>query len=363
MKVKVNLKEFQEALKKVERGINNKNSLPILLNIKLETSNNEIKLYSTDLGIFIKVAVPANIIEPGAVLLNQKTVKLIYKLKNHEITITDDSITAGNRVIEFRVDNLVDFPEPPQDLNIKYCEITESELKNLLEVKYAAGIDATGSVINSIVIDNNRFVALDGYRLAIREGKFNSELNKVPVSIKSMLILDKLLDDKSNNIFEIYSDERVNDVNNRQWILFKSNNLEVYCTLLQDKYLNYESYLPKEHKTKIVINNTKLLKELNFINEVAKELEYKPVEFNVTNNKLKLKVKDENNILTSELDIIGFEGEGVRIYMNCQYWIDMLKNTDEKIFIVKFRDTLDSVLITNEKETEINLIYPIKINK
>lgn len=363
MKLKVNLKELQEGLRKIEKGIDKKASLPILTNIKLEANNNKINLYSTNLETFIKVTIPTDITEGGVTLLDLKTIKLIQKLKSKEITITDDAIIAGNRVIEFRVDNLVDFPEPPQDLNIKYCEITESELKNLLEVKYAAGIDATGSVINSIVIDNNRFVALDGYRLTIREGQFNSELNKVPISIKSMLILDKLLDDKSNNIFEIYSDERVNDVNNRQWILFKSNNLEVYCTLLQDKYLNYESYLPKEHKTKIIINNTKLLKELNFINEVAKELEYKPVEFNVTNNKLKLKVKDEKNILTSELDITGFEGESVCIYMNCQYWIDMLKNTDEKTFIVKFRDTVDPVLITNEKETEINLICPIKINK
>ncbi len=89
MKIKTNKEDLLKATQIAQNVINERNTLPILSNILIETIKHNLRLIATDLDIGISYIFPVDIIEEGAITIPAKRFfNIIKELPDSGITIT-----------------------------------------------------------------------------------------------------------------------------------------------------------------------------------------------------------------------------------------------------------------------------------
>ena len=106
MKFKCKGNDLLKGLNIAEKAIPNRSSLPVLENVYLDVSNNQLTLLGNDLEIGIKHSMPIQNQEmEGKLLLKSKTLSnILSKLANEEITVEADDknhVKIGTEKVEF----------------------------------------------------------------------------------------------------------------------------------------------------------------------------------------------------------------------------------------------------------------------
>src|SRR6056297_242347 len=121
MKVKLNQKEFYNAIQTVKKAVSSKTTLPILSGILLRTAGNNLKLVGTDLEIGIECFVEADIIEQGDIVLPAKYLaSIVRELPNEEILLSTEptnntsQIKCGNSQFNIHGSAADEFPLLPE---------------------------------------------------------------------------------------------------------------------------------------------------------------------------------------------------------------------------------------------------------
>ena len=87
MKFLVEKKTIFKSLNHIQSIVDKRNALPILSNILIEVSNNELTMSSTDMDISIKETVICEVIEEGATTINAQLIYDIIKKLHDESKI------------------------------------------------------------------------------------------------------------------------------------------------------------------------------------------------------------------------------------------------------------------------------------
>ncbi|OSA84087.1 hypothetical protein B2H84_03090 [Clostridium botulinum] len=274
--------------------------------------------------------------DSGQTIINRSVLKLLTK--DTKVTITDDTIISGNRKIKYIPSELVDMP-----INIENHLATMSmdELKYLLNCSYAMAKDEIRPILNGVCINNNEFIALDGYRLALRKGNFET---KEPVIVAADLIkvINKVKYECNVKIYYNYN-----------YVKFKFGDLEIIGYRQQGNYINYNSIIPEDYNTKVTLKIKPIL-------DILKD--YKKNKFILVDldfQKDKLIIKANNEVATVEESInIGLQGIPLQISFNPDYLMDSFKNYNNATLelincvspmVIKENNKLDLVLPVRKK--------------
>jgi len=347
MKCKVHLKEFQKTIENISKATSK--ALPILTNVKLQAIGNHIILTATNLDIYIKATLDAQIIKEGEILLDKTAINIIKSLKGNEIEITENTIGDLGYKSEC---STIDFPECPILDNNKYFEITEKELQEALKVRHMAG-DKKDQYVNYIMIDQNYMLATDGYRLSVYKMNVNSNMTQVLVCVDSCIdILEKLLT-RTNNVVEVYM--------NSDCVIFKFRNFEVYCKINKDgRLIDYKYFINLAHATKFEVNTKEMLEKLNIV--------YKVLDRQDKNNRIVLTIKDSeivikpyNSDFTIKTSIENFVGNEMEICCNCEFLIGSLKLISSKKcnFAISNYKPYPLLVMRDENGILTNFVLPI----
>ena len=88
MKFKVSQEDFAKALTASSRSINTKSNLPILSNILINCSKNNLEVTSTNLETAIKIAIPCKAEKEGKTTLPGRTLfEFVPQLPEGDITV------------------------------------------------------------------------------------------------------------------------------------------------------------------------------------------------------------------------------------------------------------------------------------
>lgn len=277
--------------------------------------------------------------EKGVTKIDAKILKMLPK--NSSVTITDDTITAGKRKIKYIKNDDVFYPEAIENY---LTTIQGSELKGLLSVEYAIDKDEIKPSLSGICIKNNRFMALDGYRLAIRKGDF--EANEEVVFHKDILpILKKI---KTNEEIKIYY--------NNKYVRFNIGELDVIGSRIEEKYIDIDRVIPNYHTTKVDLKNTKEL--LDLLKDYKKN-DLKVIILNFNNNSLTVSASNEIMSIKDNLDITDIEGDDLEIAFNVDYLVDAFKNYDDAT--LKMTSAVSAMIF--ESENKLDLVLPVRMPK
>ncbi|MFA6878572.1 MAG: hypothetical protein WCQ76_06690 [Fusobacterium sp.] len=280
--------------------------------------------------------------EKGATKINTKILKMLPK--NEPIIITDDTITAGKRKIKYAKN---DDAFKLEKIEEYLTTIDGKELKHLLSGEYALDKDDIRPSLSGICIKDNKFMALDGYRLTVREGSFKAD--KEVIFHKDILPILK----------KIKTEEGIKIYYNNKYVRFNIGELDIIGTRIEEKYINVSKVIPKEYNTKVKIKDIKELLELL---KDYKKNNLQKVKFDFKDDIVK--IASENEIMTVEdsFKIEKIEGDGLEIAFNVNYLIDTLNDCkDSNTIEIEMSKAVAPMII--KSENKLDLILPIRIPK
>ncbi|MCW6124217.1 hypothetical protein [Clostridium sporogenes] len=271
----------------------------------------------------------------GQTLINRSVLKLLPK--DTKVIITEDTIISGNRKIKYIPSELVDMP-----INIEnhLATIPIDELKHLLNCSYAMAKDEVRPVLNGICINKSEFIALDGYRLALRKGNFKT---KEPIIVAADLI---------KVIKKVKYDGNVNIYYNNNYVKFQFRDLEIIGYRQQGEYINYNSIIPEDYNTKAALKTKPILDIL----KDYKKNKFDIVKLDFQNDELVVKANNETTTIEDKV-CINLQGQPLEIAFNIDYLIDAFKNYETATLELTAR--VNPMVIKDNNK--LDLVLPVRI--
>ena len=341
MKFKILRSAFIEGLKSVQNIVAGKGSLPILQNVLIDASGNEITMTTTDLDISIKAVCKCTVEEGGKTTL---PVKLLFsamtKVAEGEVEISVDSnehasISAGNA--RFRLVGMPEseFPKLPNDSNSYVYALPQQTFGEMLrKVSYAASQDDTRRTLKGVLLSfkNSKLtmVATDGRRLALVENEieFPKDAEKdIVLPSKAVCELQRSMTGEGD----------ISLIVQKSQICFTFGDVTIYSKLMDDAYPNYRQVIPKETSEHIEIDRQLLLDALDRASVMTMDEAH--------STKLifeggKLTVTSAASDLGEARDIvpIKYAGEKIEIMFNPSYVMDPLRAIDDDEVTININD-------------------------
>jgi DNA polymerase-3 subunit beta len=331
MKIKIDVEDIHQILKTSTAGnisiIAYENSVYIISDIK--SGKDDLSLDH----VICKADYPW-IEQQGKTLIAREVLQSLPT--NGELTITEDTLECENRKINYKSNSVVS--EPISNFT-EISTINRKIFNDLIEVEYAVAKDETRPVLTGILVNKNEFVALDGFRVAIRKAE---GLNISEILLPSKLIKTyKKIKNKANEITILETADN---------IALKVGNVVVIVAKLQGEYIKYKSIMPAEFSRQAEVNSKELLRLLKSYRNV------KYVKFKFTKKELIIIAKNDTSTIEDKLDC-KFEGENLEIAFNHKYLMETIKHYEN--LTMKFNSNTDPVVITNEYKTD--LVLPVRI--
>lgn len=366
MKLICNQKVLASGIGNVQKAISSKSNLPILKGLLLEAYDNKLKLVGTDLEIGIENYIDAQIIEEGSIVLSARILgDIIRKLPDDNVEITVDD-NNNKTIIKCRQSEFTllgqdseEYPELPEVEEDYGYAISQDLLKNMIrQTVFATAIDETRPILMGVLMklekESINLVALDGYRLALREATMKNDFNgKAVIPAKTLNEINRLLSEEEGHEVKVYITDK--------HILFNMANTKVVSRLLEGEFINYKQIIPNDYKSKVTVDTKELLNSIERASLLAKEGK---------NNLVKLSVRDEVLTITSNAEIgnvlesvdIDLEGKDIDIGFNSKYFIDALKIIDSEKIILEFTTNVSPCIIRpTDNNNYTYLILPVRI--
>lgn len=279
MRVSCLQENLARGLNTVGRAVSTRSTLPVLANILLATDENRLKLSATNLEIVITCWIGAKIEEEGSTTVPARTISdLVGALpqetmhlsltKNTETLHVSCARTEANiKGIDAQEFPLV--PETEEDGRIRLEAPLFKEMIN--QVTFAAATDDARPTLTGIYThldgDTITMAATDGFRLSRRVAQFPGYVEKSRTVIIPARALDELARVMGDDVEELY----VMMPENRNQIIFDLESIVLVSQLIDGNFPDFESVIPKRHKTRTVLNTASLLKACKTADIFARE--------------------------------------------------------------------------------------------
>ncbi len=366
MIIKINQNELNKSINIVQKAVSARTALPILSGILIEASDNKLILTATDLELGIKTFSDCEVIEEGSIVVHARLLgEFIRKLPSNSIVNIE---TKQNNNIEIRCMNSEfnilgnssnEYPENTFINDGKTFEIKSETLKNLIKYTcFSAAQENIKPIFTGCLIEiKNKictFVALDGFRMAIKKEKidYDGELTAV-VPSKTLVEILRIIEEESCNTTVTLSNSHIS---------FKIENTTIISNLLDGKFLDYEGILKDDFQTIVKVDSTSFRNSIERASLLAKDDK---------NNLVILDIKDDNMQINSaseygnveEINSIVKEGEDIKIGFNSKYILDVLKVIDKQYITMNLIGKNNPCFIKeDENDNYIYMILPVRIS-
>lgn len=363
MKIQVNQNTLANHINIVQKGISSKTTLQILDGILIETVNDKLKLTATDLEIGIETYLDCDIIEEGTIVINSRIFgDIIKKLPNAPINIEvkDNNINITCEGSEFNIlgSNPHEYPELPTIIDQNSFNIPKDLFKSAIkQTVFATTQDETRPILTGVLLDITdkigSFVALDGYRLALRNIPIDAEENvKIVIPGRVLSELNKILDDDDNEITITIASSHV---------IFNMGNTVVSSRLLEGQFLNYKDIIREDHKTNIIVNRKDFKNSLERASLLAKEEKANLVKLNTTDNQVLIKSNTEIGNVNEQISS-KHNGDNINIAFNSKYILDGIKIIDSEEIELFFMGSLNPCIIKPVDDIDYTyLVLPVRL--
>jgi DNA polymerase-3 subunit beta len=377
MNINIHQTELKNAIEKVERLLH-KSLFAVLDNVLLTADNNQITITVNNLCSTLTVNVDGEIIDPGTILIDKSNFKLIKKLsgilnitssdnlgikeineeEEKEDVISNTVIIKANRNLKF-VSNLPEqYPEMPKDINSEAFIIPENIFKDKLKIKAFVAKGHFRQIFNGVLIFKDDMVACNTHYLARYilnvENKCEDQMN---IPIQSIEELNKISNNKTSSALQFYYKK---DEDEMRYIKIVGNGFIYTTRLVEGVYPNHNNIIPQSSCTMVNVDKSKLRDTLEFAFEIVKDVELRPIMFNIT-NQFKIFTSEGIDKSMSEILPSKIQGEELKICFNVGYMDDILKIISEDKISIELSGKLSPAVFKGENnEDELYVLVPIR---
>ena len=365
MKFIVERAKLLETVLKLQSVVGSKTSMPVLEGILISAEQGKITLIAYNLEMGIKKEIYAKCEEPGDIVIPAKLLAdILRKMSDMQVEISADSklncnIKCGEATFDIMGMAATDFPEIPSVSSDNSFKVDGKVFASLKKGTAFAAAQNEGAkpILTGINISLNdgfiQFVAIDGYRLAIKKEKIDNQNNfEFTVTGKALNEVVKLIDDESEDI-EI-------NVSNRL-IGFNINGYTFISRLLEGYFVNYQKTIPTENKQRVVVNTRDLINTIERVSLLISESFTTPIRcyFNELNVVFTCATSVGRATETFNLKL---EGENFEIGLNSHYLLDVLKAIEDEQIQILFNGPNAGVLFLPVDDDNFKyMIMPMRL--
>lgn len=372
MQFSIEKEVFIKALARVQGIVEKKNTIPILANVLIEASDNQIMLTATDLEVGMKTSYPATTQNPGKITVSAKKLfEIIKELPEKEIFFH----AKENSWIEIRCDkslfNIVglsadEFPFFPQIEKEQFVQLPSDCLKSMIEkTSFSMSNDESKYNLNGLYLrsleENEqqilRFVATDGHRLSLIQmpmecSHIDPLVKGVILPRKGVLELRKIAEEGGDNVHFGFMDNNA---------IVKKEQTVVVMRLVDGEFPDYSRVIPRNNDHKAVIPRPEFLHALRRMSILSSE-KSKGVKIDFRENRLFISSSNPEFGDAHEDLEIAYADEELSIGFNARYLIDILSVMDDEKIALQLKDQLSPGLIAPENNSNyLAVIMPMRL--
>ena len=368
MKLVFKKDDLLNAINIVSRAIPTRTTNPILECILFDAAGASIQLVANDTDLGIETEVEGSILESGKVALDAKLISEIIRKcdkGDSEIIISCDEnylavIKSDNSVFKIQGRDGEEFPYLPEIEKENYISISQFTLKEVVrQTIFAAAPNDNNKMMGGEFIEVNndsvKFTTLDGHRIAIRKimmkdsyGIFNAI-----VPVRSLNEISKIVSgDNEKEIIIHFS---------KNHLLFEFDNTRVICGIIEGEYFRISHMISNDHDTKVTINKSELISNIDKSMIFVRESDHKPIILNISGNQMNISIKSSFGTMDGDI-MCHKEGNDLKIAFNPKFLIDALRAIDDEEVNLYFTNSKSPCFIKDENEKYIYLILPVKVS-
>jgi DNA polymerase-3 subunit beta len=347
------LKELQLFQGIVER----KNTIPILANVLLEASTDEVKFLATDLEVGLRSKCSASVTKSGSLTLPAKKLYEIVKaLPETDVRIEEDK--NGVKVAADRFDSRMqtlpreDFPTLPDSSGSFSATLARDVVKQMVaKTQFAITGEDTRYFLNGALFilrpESMSLVATDGHRLALvtvtREktkvkgkGGDGVEEDRVILPRKTMLELSRLLSEGEGDIqYERGENHLFFDIGGRLLI----------SRMIDGQFPAFERVIPKSNDKRVEFDRDRLTSAVRRVALLSNERS-RAVKFQIDKGKVEIASSSPEFGEAKEILPVDYTAGPVTICFNAQYVVDFLGAVETDSVALEFKDEMSQAVMS-----------------
>jgi DNA polymerase III subunit beta len=347
--------------------VERRHTLPILANVLIRKTGDQLQLTTSDLEIQIRTAATMDG-DAGNFTTTVGARKLIDILRTMPSDQTVSLESSASKLVlkggksRFTLQTLPaeDFPLVQEAANFgPVFSVPQKTLKELLaQVSFAMAVHDIRYYLNGILFvaegKTLSLVATDGHRLAFSSAQLDVEVPKQEVILprKTVIEMQRLLSDSEGQIEMQFAGNQAK---------FSFGGMEFVTKLVEGKFPDYNRVIPKNHKNIITLGRAALLATLQRTAILTSE-KFKGVRLNIEPGTLRVASNNaEQEEAVDELDI-DYSGDSIEIGFNVTYLIDALGNMPQDMVRLELSDSNSSALFTiPDNATFKYVVMPMRI--
>lgn len=365
--LKATQEKLLQTLQSVAGIVERRHTLPILANVLIRKSGQDIQLTTSDLEIQIRTTATLDG-DAGNFNTTVGARKLIDILRTmpSDQTVSIEA-TASKLVLKggksrFTLQTLPaeDFPLVQESASFGPAfSVPQKTLKDLLQqVSFSMAVHDIRYYLNGILFvaegKQLSLVATDGHRLAFASATLDVEVPKQEVILprKTVIEVQRLLSDVEGAIEMRFANNQAK---------FSFGGMEFVTKLVEGKFPDYNRVIPKNHKNAVTLGRLPLLACLQRTAILTSE-KFKGVRLNLEPGTLRVASNNaEQEEAMDELDI-DYSGDAIEIGFNVTYLIDALANMEQEMVKLELTDANSSALFTiPDNPTFKYVVMPMRI--
>jgi DNA polymerase-3 subunit beta len=362
MKLTVTQENLSRALSTVARIASSRGSLPILSNVLLRTTNNQLYIAATNLDLAISETIGAKVTREGSITVPARLMQdYVSSLPNGTLTIEliDNKLQMSTEHHNSSINGTPadDFPVMPVIEHGETLIMPGSAFKqSLSQVLFAASNDEARPVLTGLYIhskDGQLFAAAtDSYRLA---EKIICPLDK---ELKLLIPASSL-----NEVLRVMKED-VDDVTityDEQQALVSLGSVEIVTRLIEGVYPDYRKLLPSAYKT-TAKTSRKDLQEITKVSSLFAREAAGGVTMSIEADQKQISIRSIASQVGENTAIAEAEVSGdAAITMNSRYILDALSAFDGEKIAVNVNGKLDPCVFTDpDNDDYLHVVMPVK---
>lgn len=279
MRVTVHQKDLQHALQAAARAVPVRTTLPALSGILLHAGARKLTFQATDLEIGISATIPADVTEPGSILLPARQLVEIARRIPADAIAFDIDPTNATATLRWGGSEFLIHGQPPEHFpGIPATDpgteitLTADQLRTAVEASlFAASQDEARPILTGVQLTLNagelRTLATDGFRIASRR-------ILTPAATPDPVLNVVLPSRNLSELLRFLPDaDQVTILPSKNHVLFQVGNIAFLSRVLEGAYPAVLDLVPKDYRSTIRVDRLLLHDALERVSLFADPLQ------------------------------------------------------------------------------------------
>ena len=356
-----------EALQSVAGIVERRHTLPILANVLLKKTGEDIQFTTSDLEIQVRTqaTLGGDAGNMSTTVGARKLIDILRSLPNDQLvtlTAAANKLTLTGGKSRFTLQTLPadDFPLVNEAVDFGPAfSVPQKTLKTLInQVHFAMAVHDIRYYLNGILFvaegKQLTLVATDGHRLGLAQSQLETDIPKQEVILprKTVLELQRLLKDEDTPIEMRFAGNQAR---------FSFSGMDFVTKLVEGKFPDYNRVIPKNHKNSVTLGRATLLASLQRAAILTSD-KFKGVRVNIEPGTLRIASSNAEQEEAKEEIEIDYGGDTIEVGFNVTYLMDALSNISQDMVKIELQDGNASALITVPEQSGFKyVVMPMRI--